>query len=284
MVFEEGGDSIRIYDGRYREILKHQDILWQWNVSSVKDRRFREMFSKTKNDAKPVLFNGRLAILVVTSRGDGVAVIDFDSRRLVYSRYLNGSVHSATVTPDSNLILADSKGYVRILSTSTGRTDQCRHSSPHGVVWDKAQSRVWVWGGAQMAAYKIYGSKDFPKISCGSREMFYGFKGGHDLTPMADGTSMMLGSAGSDLFFFESDLTMPGRRFAILQKFPNGKGIKSVSRNRETGEIIFVRNDRSNGFKFRSNVIRSLDGRTRIIEGKTAFYKARWFQKDCFSF
>jgi hypothetical protein len=283
MVFEERGNSIRIYDGRYKKQLTDDDIWWQWNVNNVKDKQFRSIFAKTKNDAKLVLYEGRPSILIVSSRGDGIAIINLRDGDILYFNRVPGSIHSAALTPRDNILLADSKGYIKLLSTSTGKIDQCRHSSPHGVVWDKKQDIAWVWGGSQMAAYKIYGSKERPLIECGSRQMFRGPSGGHDLQPMFDGTSTMIASSGPDILFFESDLEWHGLRFGMLQAYPGGKGIKSVSRNRDTGEVVYVRNDRSNGIKFRSNVIRSLDGRTRTIVGKSAFYKARWFQPNCFS-
>jgi hypothetical protein len=282
MVFMED-ESIRIYDGRYKKRLTDDDIWWQWDVRGAKDKRFRQLFSKTKNDAKQVLFRGELHLLVISSRGNGVGLIHFDSGTVSYFRRVPGSIHSATVTPRDNILLADSKGYIKLLSTSTGKIDQCRHSSPHGVVWDKKQDVAWVWGGSQMGAYKIYGTKDRPLIECGSREMFIGPKGGHDLQPMLDGTSTMIASSGPDILFFESDLEWHGLRFGMLQAYPGGKGIKGVSRNQETGEIVYVRNDRSNNIKYRSNVIRSLDGRTRSISGGSATYKVRWWQKNCFS-
>lgn len=283
MVFEEQENSIRIYDGRYKEKLTKNDIWWQWNVSHVKDSQFRKLFTRTKNDAKQTVFNGRHAIIIISSRGDGVAIVDIKSRQLVYSRKVAGSVHSAAVIPGDSIVLADSKGYVKLLSTKTNSiTSQCRHSSPHGAVWDKTQEVVWVWGGSQMAAYRIGGSERRPILECNSRRMFRGPSGGHDLQPMLDGSSMMIGSSGPNIFFFESDLEWHGAMFGMLQRFPDGKGIKGVSRNNETGEIIYVRNDKSNGYKFRSNVIRSLDGKTRTVVG-TAFYKARFFQPNCFS-
>jgi hypothetical protein len=286
MVFEEKTDSIRIYDGEYKPTLTDDDILWEWRIKESKDRDFRARFSKTKNDAKPILYKGRLAILLSSSRGDGVSILDFDTRRIVYHRRVLGSAHSAAMTPRDNIVLADSKGFVRILSTITGKTAQCPHSSAHGVVWDKRQKLMWGWGNnGRMTGYPIKGTASSPYLDCRNSVKFMnGPGGGHDLQPMLDGNNMLMGSSGPNIFFFEPMVDWPGNRFGFIQRYPGARGIKGVSRNLETGEIVYVRNDRSNGFKYRSNVIRSLDGRNRTVSGGSAFYKVRFFQPNCFSF
>lgn len=286
MVFEEEDHSIRIYDGRYRESLSEKNILWKWRVRDVRDSDFVFRFTRTKNDVKQVLFQGELHLLIVSSRGDGVALIHFDSGKLVYHKKVLGSIHSAAMAPNDNILLADAKGYARLLSTSSGKISSCSHSSAHGAVWDKEQELMWVWGsGGRMVGYPISGTKTNPKLECGrARHIEAGPGGGHDLQPMLDGSRMLIGSSGPHIFFFNTDLDWPEGPWGFIQKYPRQRGIKGVSRNSKTGEIVYVRNDRSNDIKYRSNVIRSLDGRTRTLTGKTAMYKIRWFQPDCFSF
>lgn len=281
LIFEEKNNSLRIYDGLYKIALSKEDILWQWNINDVNDKAFVRSFNKTKNDAKQVMFRGELHILLVSSSGDAIALLNFDTKKISYWKNIPGSIHSATVTDENDIVLADSKGYAKLLDPKTGRISSCRQSSPHGAVWDKRNARVWVWGGAgKMIGYKTDGGK----LHCDSRLVVSGGPGGgHDLEPLDDhdGTKLLL-SAGSNLFFFETDLRVRPR-WGLIQRFVGGTGIKGASYNRETGEIVYIRNDRSNGFKFRSDVIRSLDGSNRTLVDKTAAYKIRWFQKNCFS-
>jgi len=285
LLFEEKTNSIRIYNGEYKKKLGQKDILWEWLAADAKSAGFRSSFSKTKNDVKQVMWRGELHLLAVSSRGDGVALIRFDDGELAYYRKVVGSVHSATVTPRDNIVLADSKGYVRLLSTRTGKTSQCPVNSAHGVVWDKKQELLWAWGGGgRIVGFPLGGSAQNPTLVCRKAKRFVGGpSGGHDLQPMLDGNQMLIGSAGSNIFFFEPLIDWPHFRWGLMQRFPGETGIKGVSRNSKTGEIIYVKNDRSYGYKFRSNKIRSLDGRVREVEGRTAFYKARWFQPNCFS-
>lgn len=135
-----------------------------------------------------------------------------------------------------------------------------------------------------MVAYPVSGSAENPVLLCRrSRTFFGGPAGGHDLQPMLDGSRMLMGSSGPNIFFFEPMIDWPANRWGLIQRYPGANGIKGVSRNSKTGEFVYVRNDRSHGFKYRSNVIRSLDGKTRTVSDKTAFYKVRWFQPNCFS-
>ena len=175
MLFEEKDNAIRIYDGEYKQKLMPSDILWEWKVEDAKNKDFRVRFSKTKNDVKQVLYQGELHLLLVSSRGDGVALVHFDSGELVYHKRVVGSVHSAALTPRGNILLADSKGYIGLLSTSTGKLSRCPHSSAHGVVWDKEQELAWGWGGGKrMVGYPISGSRENPSLVCRRARKFLG--------------------------------------------------------------------------------------------------------------
>ena len=259
-------------------------ILWEWDVKKGKGipknlkRKYRRSFTNL-SDVKRIIYDNRTHIIFCGSHGDGAAMLDFESNKLIWWSDVGGSPHSLASFPDGNMAIADAKGYLKIYSTlqfDNKSSQQIRHAGCHGVVWDSLQECLWVWGGSLMQCFSYNNNRQNPKVTLIERHRLpasWGAGGGHDLAPYV-GTTYLIFSWRLGIGLFDTNEKL------FIKMAHNTGNPKGLSYDPNKGEVIYTRPDSKDSRTYR---VRSLIGPDRANKD-WKFYKARWFVHNSFSY
>lgn len=257
---------------------RHDAIKWVYDfkkakgVASKHKPRFRRLFSRL-NEAKRTVFRGRDSILIVGNGGDGVAVIDVEWRSVKWWTKANGDPHTAEILPGDYVAVSHPRrGGVALYKTDRKNNSPIQktpHGGTHGLHWDPVGKRLYSWGGSNMRVFSFDGER-LKRVA--NYKIPNGYGGGHDLTWLVGSRKLLL-THNHGISKFDMDT----KRFEHLAIDRRLRGLKSVSINPQTLEIIYVMPDSTyTGLRNRSHRVRSLTENDRVAAWG-GWYKARWF-------
>jgi hypothetical protein len=265
------------------------NILWSMNLHNADGVAPEDMAEYNSywrggtsiNEAKRVIHNGKNHIIAVGNGGDGIAMVEFDTKKCVYWGKAAGSPHSVEYLPGGVLAVANPKGSGSVLelykTTENNKGPvagaDISFAGIHGVVWSDKQQVLWVWGGSKLRSYSFNNDLENPKLTEASRYLLPdGWEGaGHDASPMS-GTNKLLLACNQGIITFDTDT----KEFEIVKlttennKYKNNKGL---SYNPITQEIIMIKSDDGDG----SYRVRSITSNDRNMGDDKRAYKTRWF-------
>ena len=254
-------------------------VVWSWIAKDSPQIQpvHRQCFFSL-NECKPVM-NGE-AILVTSSTQGAVALIRVKDKACLAYAKAKGA-HSADLIGKDLLAVAlsNEKGDLRIYRLPPAGAENVFLDDPawkidfpwaHSAVWDPIRQVLWAHGDKQLLKLKVKAGETISADVAGKWEL--PAAAGHDLCPWDDKRLAVTVGASAHLFDVEKEA------FAPLPGLADSPGLKCVSRDPKTGQVIYVQADHSN----RSREIGVLDGRG-IPVGGHPIYKARWNQPNAFT-
>lgn len=277
------------------------NVLWSMNLKNASGVASSDMNTynnlwrgdNSLNDAKRVIHNGKIHIIVTGNGGNAVAMYEFKSKKCVYwSKTSCSSPHDVEYLPKGSgyLVVAHASGaqsYLELYDISKnnkGRISgsEVSHSGVHSVHWDAEQDRLWAWGGGndRLKSYKVVFSNGKPtlkrdnnayKVTVSDFEVGTG----HGGAPMMvnDKRCLILAGKGGILQFNTETHSWKILQKATQSQYSNPKGL---SYNPKTGEIITTKSQ-DKVYSVKSGV-----GARQV--NNSEIYKARWWFHNSFSY
>jgi len=275
---------------------KSSNILWSMNLKNANGVASSDMNTYNSlwrgdnsiNDAKRVIHDGKIHIIVTGNGGDAVAMYEYKTKKCIYwSKTSCSSPHDVEYLPKKSgyLVVAHAKGaksYLELYDISKnnkGRISgsEVKHSGVHSVLWDAEQDRLWAWGGGndRLKSYEVVFQNGKPALKRDSDPYKitisnFSVGTGHGGAPMIKGGKRYLILAGKDgILQFNTET----HAWKVLKKLSGNS--KGLSYNPDTGEIIRTRSQDS-VYSIESGV-----GPRQIDNSE--IYKARWWFHNRFS-
>lgn len=271
LVGERRSFSLKIID---KDTLREK---WSYNLRRENPRLWKGQASI--NDAKRVMYKGRIHIAVVGNSGNAVSLIDYKRKRVVYwSHTTMRHPHDVDLLPGGLLAVANSKAkgaqielYNVEGGNNKGASFAIEHPGVHGVLWDHKKNLLWAWG-ARERGLKTYRLIDGRLIKHRSYPTSFDVGVGHGMAPMVISNKryLLLGARGG-ILRFDTD-TGKFEMLASTDKAGIYRGVKGLSFDQASWEIIFTKS---------WSKILSLSKPIRELPG-TAIYKARFWQERLF--
>ncbi|MBT7914720.1 hypothetical protein HN588_12530 [Candidatus Bathyarchaeota archaeon] len=246
---------------------------WSWRAEDRSElpEHMRSKFNST-DECKP--FAGGKKLLI-TSSGDGVAVVDRETG--VVSFYATvPNAHSAEILPGNRVAVAashkdDAKGdRLIVFDLDEPEKELCSYELTwgHGVVWDEERQLLWALATREIEVFELE-AWDTEKPSLARKaiiELPEG--GGHDLYPIP-GTSLLSVTTGRHCWLFDRDK----RDFKLHPDLADERGVKSLSVNPSTGQLVYVQGE---GGHWWSERVHFLHPEHALHFSGEHFYKVRW--------
>jgi len=188
--------------------------------------------------------------------------------------------HSIEILPDGNIAVAASTGsWVRVYTASQGRGStayaELELPGAHGVVWDSTRELLWASADHEVVGLEIGGTPAVPTIT---ERVRYPLptSWGHDLTPIAGDPDHLWVATGSAVYLLDLETGEYATDYPGAETV-NVPGIKAVSTNPATGQLLTTRNELGNPCTWCTDTVRlhvPTDSRT-LAGGE--IYKARWW-------
>jgi len=245
-------------------------IKWEFSIKK-QSAVFSRLFPRL-NDAKRLDRDGRIFIVIAGNGGDGIALIDFETKKPIFYTRADGDPHTAEVLPGGYRAASlPRRGGVKLFPMDRNMSravSTIPHPGAHALLWDDDTSVLWSWGGA--ALKKIGFDRRGMKLIKTYR-IPGGYGGGHDMTAF-DGQLYVTHNGGISAF----DVVSGTWKHVILDR--RLRGIKGLSYNGI--ELIYTQsNERATGLRSRTNAVQSTTNADRVAKWG-GWYKARWFEMD----
>lgn len=210
-------------------------LTWEWDATDIKDALgLAKSRLNHLDDCKPV-DNGKK--LLVTSSYNWTALIDIETKGLLFYSTQTPGAHSAEMLPGNKIAVACSDNGNKIQLYDLGRSNEVLFEtalvSAHGVVWNDATQRLYAIGGQSLDIYKLEGADTAtPKLVL-DRTVQTPRSGLHDLNVVDSNT---LTVAGNRSYLYD----IATSSFKEMTLFNAMTAIKSVNYNSETGECWYT--------------------------------------------
>ena len=260
-----GGDEVFVVDPLKPSVKK-----WSWRAGdspSIPDD-FRAKFRAT-DDCKP--YQGDT--ILITSSGGGVSLINRTTKKCLFLADARNA-HSACLLPRNRVAVASSYGgdEMQFYDLADGRKpavplQTIRLNGAHGTVWDNERKCLWALGGDELLRLVIKEQAvRGMQWSIGSRHSLPS-PGGHDLSPMHNGTQLFVTSNTQVLLFNCDENT-----FERHTEFGDQLRIKSVDIHPVTRAIVF---HKASTEHWSSDMARFVGRDPQKLDGER-LYKIRW--------
>ncbi len=266
-----GEDQVIIFDPE-RSTDSVPYITWRWKASEAfgLPTRFRLDYFDHVNECKPVS-EGRE--LLVTSSSGGVALIDIESKRVIFYTFVPNA-HSGEKLPGHRLVIASSihkhGNRLVLLDIDNPGTPLFEDSlySANGIVWDKQRAGLYASGYDELRSYELadwFGSS--PRLKMTGSWTMPGIDG-HDLAAHSMNPNGLLLSERGSVWEFDKTLG----QFKPFQSLANQAHITSVAIHPVSGRQAFVRAEISGG----SHRVHVQHPAKNFVFPGVDLYRARW--------
>lgn len=244
-------------------------VVWSWNAQQARDlpELYRTRKFNGMDDCKTI--NGGKQILVSSSSGGAIAILDVETGKVVFYASVPNA-HSVTKVPGNRVVAASStaKDGNKIILFNIRHpeiplaTDSLY--SAHGLVWNKRTKSLFALGYDVLREYKLGA---FHNLQLVHSWPIPGL-GGHDLQLSPNGRVLFL-SEHKGIWQFD----LKEHKFGKIPGFPDHENIKSIGQN-ESGQYIMTIPEES-WWTFH---VRFLNPERKMVFTGMKVYKARWFK------
>lgn len=244
-------------------------VIWSWNAQQARD--LPEPYRKNKfngmDDCKAI--NGGRQILVSSSSGGGIAILDVEGGKVVFYASVPNA-HSVAKVPGNRVVAASStaKDGNKIILFNVRHpelplaTDSLY--SAHGLVWNKKTNSLFALGYNVLREYKLGSFHNLQLM----RSWPIPGEGGHDLQLAPSGKVLFL-SAHKGCWQFD----LKKHQFSKIPGFTDHPNVKSIGQD-ESGQFILTIPEES-WWTFH---VRFLNPERKMVFRGLRVYKARWFR------
>ncbi len=232
--------------------------VWKWKPTADLGFRSASMFggSNTTNPSDAKLrysdFYGGY-VMVATSSGGFVSVIDYETGECLFERKTNSSgennPHAIELLPNGNVVVASSAGNsVTIYAATTGDGEgyykKYNFRDAHGLLWDPEQEILWALGLTELIAYQVTGTTAEPTLE-EIPDMKYTLPAheGHDLYPVYGDNDLLwttMHTPGCALLFRKSTGTFIENHESYPYINENNPTSKSAGTQPYSGSIVIL--------------------------------------------
>jgi len=246
---------------------------WSWRAKDRSElpEHMRSKFNTT-DECKPFAGGEKL---LITSSGDGVAVVDRESGAVSFYATVPNA-HSAEILPGNRVAVAashkdDAKGdRLIVFDLDEPEKELCSYELTwgHGVVWDEERGLLWALATREIKLFALeaWDTDKPPLVRKAIIELPEG--GGHDMYPIP-GTSLLSVTTGRHCWLFDRDK----RNFKLHPDLADERGVKSISVNPSTGQLAYVQGE---GGHWWSERVHFLHPEHVLHFSGEHFYKVRW--------
>lgn len=209
-------------------------VTWQWDATTISSTVGQRM--DHIDDAKIVSSGTQL---LVTSSYNWAALLEIDSRKLLFWTAQCTDAHSADLLPDDCIAVACSTGGDAVHLYKKSQPNSVIASYPltsaHAVVWNPSTQRLYCTGGTVLQIYKLENSATAtPSLYLENTVSTTGYvSGNHDMT-LIDNDHLIIGGKGAAVYEISTG------KFTALSSFSKVEGMKSINVNPETGEAWYT--------------------------------------------
>lgn len=247
--------------------------VWNWRVKDRSElpEHMRSKFNST-DECKP--FDGGKKLLI-TSSGDGVAVIDRETGTVRFYATVPNA-HSAEILPGNRVVVAashkdDARGdRLIVFDLDESEKELCSDELPwgHGVVWDETRQVLWALADKDIRVYELEDWDTAKPLLAREAIIELPEGGGHDLYPIP-GTNLLSVTTGRHCWLFDRDK----RNFKLHPDLSEERGVKSISVNPLTNQLVYIQ---AEGGHWWSERVHFLHPEHDLHFSGEHFYKARW--------
>jgi hypothetical protein len=247
--------------------------VWSWRAEDRSElpEYMRSKFNTT-DECKP--FDGGKKLLI-TSSGDGVAVIDRETGAVSFYATVPNA-HSAEILPGHRVgVVASHRDEAKgdrliVFDLDEPEKELWSDELPwgHGIVWDEKRQLLWALAALDIRVYELV-DWDTAQPSLARKAIIeLPERGGHDLYSIP-GTNLLSVTTGRHCWLFDRDK----RNFKLHPDLSEERGVKSISVNPGTGQLVYVQGE---GGHWWSEHVHFLHPEHILHFAGEHFYKARW--------
>ena len=218
-------------------------VVWHWQASNdaLQIPEAYQKYLVSMDDCKPV--DGGRNILVTSSSG-AVLLIERSTKKCLFYAHVPNA-HTADVLPDGRIAVALSVNpdgnkiniYDRNQPEKVLFSDSLY--SGHGVVWNRERKRLYTLGYDDLREYSLVNWNTLsPALKLERKWTIPGISG-HDLSFVSADELLVTEHYGVHLFDLRTE------SFTPFEPLKNAENIKSVTYNKENGQIIFTQAEES---------------------------------------
>jgi len=243
--------------------------LWNWKAadSAAIDAKAHRTFAST-DDCKPYEDE-----ILITSSSGGVALVRRDDKTCRFYTY-SRNAHSACLIPGNRVAVASSFGGDELQLFAIGTEPHQPEPlatlplvGAHGAEWDADRQRIWALGDVELLLVAVREENGKVQLVAEKRWKLP-TKGGHDLSPTADGRGYYV-TTNTAVYRFDTETGT----FTPHPSLAEHKKVKSIDEQRKGGRTVYHMGTPEHWW---SDTLRFVGTDQVIRLPDHRLYKARW--------